>query len=76
VHHALSEIENIGQQNMHMVEESEVTSETLAQQAERMNQILAFYKLTNEKKIPEQEPDRPQAQSGNILRPGTFKQAS
>ncbi len=76
VHHALNEIENIGQQNMHMVEESEVTSGTLAQQADRMNQILAFYKLNNEKKIPQQEPDRSQAQTGNILRSGTFKQAS
>ncbi|MFV1993019.1 MAG: methyl-accepting chemotaxis protein [Acidiferrobacterales bacterium] len=76
VHHALNEIENIGQQNMHMVEESEVTSGTLAQQSDRMNQILAFYKLSNEKKIPEQESDSAQAQTGNILRSGAFKQAS
>ena len=76
VHQALVEIENIGQQNMHMVEESEVTSGTLEQQAERMNQILAFYKLDNGQKNPEQGQDRSQVRPDNILRSGTFKQAS
>lgn len=47
VNRALIEIEDIGQKNMYMVEESEATSRTLEQQAARMDSILAFYKLDN-----------------------------
>jgi len=65
VNRALMEIEDIGQKNMYMIEESEATSQTLELQAERMDKILAFYKLdSDEKNATEVQPVGSQ-KSGN-----------
>lgn len=76
VNDALIEIEKIGQQNMYMVEESESASRTLGQQAERMDNILAYYTLNDGDQKNENQESKNLSGSGSIVHSARFKKAS
>lgn len=75
---AIMEIDKIGQQNAHMVEDTKITGRTLEQQAERMDKIVSFYKLEESEIRPnnKNQYEEVQRKSDNLVHWGHFKDAS